>query len=892
MPLTKQQALELHQAIADIPFEARRRKAELRWISLMAPSKNPMSSPSSNNPLEHLKALNELQPRLIELRKAHLNTKSVEIKFGEGSAFGKKTIRVFDPTREKNFNCDIPDIFARGIDSANAVIEILKYAFPLKLRDSQGTMQSLTDHPNKKAIETLMDLIFHFKDKMAHHQASEGKKRIAAAMKELKRFNAALASLLVEYNVVEERSHAKKAISLVRDFVWKRDLCTAHCSVENKAEGSTHTMFRYAEPMTFGPSEFRVTGSKSRLDLWKKKDRVWLDDFAGKLGLSKSNMAGSWFEKFLDTNKDPLESLSSTPMTRFTPNPANAFDCTDFMVDDNGELVQMGHHVRMAITDPLEIKNPIERQKLTDFNHLQLFSKTRLAKEIAAFMDNWGCLFKEGDNSPIPLTVLHQTLIGDEVTLSPDQTKAVSGFDGSVIDAKQEANAAVRTMLSKSLILCQREKPHAVMVLNKSCIEETDTEVKLYTKSPSGQRGELLATYPYDQYQKVEISLLETNNCVNMWHSRARIRNNDVNDARQLINQAVVLFERCNQQLNNPDLSIIIEFLKSRDHSLFTPYKHRGEAVKAAVRNVSDLLRNQPLPGDLGGLNRENLNLSLQAAVELKCTVHETWFGSMRRVISNFTRDVRDTVPVIGHVINWATRFVLWTLSTAITILAFPLHAPSYIKHLADRKEIAKANYEGLLAESIGALMGGCMSAADRAGEIDEQRAALRRQFADKGVLLGYNDSPEKKLAFFKAYGSTRTKHDNVEMATGAPVTNDSETRGFSPLLYVAKFLAAIKLISPEVVNLMTVGLMSSRVETEEERETNAQMSGLRKTGYDKKVKASSLYLKPKEEAVVLPDAQGLQSVPADQTTHLKAPESDKDSQYPAQERIDSVLNP
>ncbi|MDX1838417.1 hypothetical protein DIZ81_11190 [Legionella taurinensis] len=849
MPLTEQQALELQQAIANIQFEKKIKWAQLRWISLMAPSVNPVSPPSSNDLNKNLEALAELQHRLIGVRQAHLNTKSVKIKFDEGSAFGKKTIRVFDPTRQKNFNSDVSDIFARGIDSANAVIEILKHAFPLKLRESQGALQSLTEHPNQKAIAALMKLLFHFKNQMANHEANlVGQKQIAAAMKELKQFNAALASLLVEYNVVKKRSHAEKAIGLVRDFVWKRDLCIAHCSIERKTPGSSHTMLRYAEPMTFGPSEFRLKKSDSRLDLWQTKERMWLHDFAEKLGLNQDSMNDSWFQKFLDANKEQLASLSSTPMTRFTPNPANAFDCTDFIVDDTNRLVHMGHHVRMAITDPLEIKNPIERQKLTDFNHLQLFSKARLAQEITAFMDSWGCLFQGADNRPIPLTILHQTLIGDEVTLSPDQTKAVSGFDGSVIDAKQEANEAVRTMLSKSLVLCERRKPHQVVILNKSLLKQTNNGIEVY-EGPSGKRGKLLATYQYDDYQVVKVSLLETNNCVNMWHSRARIRNKDVNHARQLINNAVELFEECNKQLNDPNFSTIIDFLKSRDHSLITPHKHRGEKVKAAVRQFSATLRNNPLPGDLGELNRETLNLSLQAAVELKCTVHETWFGSMRRAISNFTRDVRDTVPVIGHLINWTTRFVLWTLATVFTILAFPLNAPSYIKHLADRKEISKANYEGLLAESIGALMGGCMSAADRAGEIDEQRAALRRQFADTGVLLGYNDSAEDKLAFFKNYGSTRTKHDNVEMATGTAVTNDAETRGFNPLLYVAKFLAAIHLISPDAVDLMTVGLMSSRVETPEERDANEQMSGLRKTSYDGKIRLSTQYLGDKTKS-------------------------------------------
>ncbi|WP_019215242.1 hypothetical protein [Legionella tunisiensis] len=498
-------------------------------------------------------------------------------------------------------------------------------------------------------------------------------------------------------------------------------------------------------------------------------------------------------------NLETMKKLSSTPMSRFTPNPANAFDCSDITVDKNGEVTHISYHERVAVTEPLNVGATKSRQDVTDWNHLQLVSKARLESGLNSFMEKWGPFIDE--NEPIPFTILHQTLIGDEVTFSPDQSKAkASKVQASVIDSKAEANAAVRKMIENSTIFRNKDTGEIKFLSNER-----------FAKDP--YNGEIP-----EGWQRVNVDLLETNNGINMWSARTRVRNNDFNDARQLIGNAVTMFNKVGEKYpNNQDLKTITDFLNSRDHSLFTPYKFRGENVKKAIKNLTDELRKDD--GQFAGLDkdvRENLALSAQAAVELKCTVHETWLGSARRNIANFTRDYVRQVPILGHLADWAVRGAMTVaalgLKAVVGILTLPFSAPQWYKHWGDRREMYKSTYEGLLAESLGSLRGGCMSSADRAGEQADQRAMMKKQFAEEGRIISYNDSPSEKARVYSEYGSTKAKHDFVEMATGTPGTSDVETRGI--------FLNA------------RAGVLSYVAETTEEQQLAKDLSGLRKGKY------------------------------------------------------------
>jgi hypothetical protein len=604
----------------------------------------------------------------------------------------------------------------------------------------------------------------------------------------LARFNGALADLLVVNNVVNNHNQAIQAINFVRDFLWKKDICTASCVIE--INGSSK-MLRYAEPMTFGQAEVKRRGSDETIDLWSGH-QPWRYKLAEAVGGGEH----SWFEKFMDENIEKMRTISSTPMSRFTPNPPNAFDCSDIVVKD-GVVVHLSHHTKTAVTEPLAVGATKSRQEVTDWNHLQLLSKKRLEAELNVFMEHWGDIID--DQTVIPFTILHQTLIGDEVTFSPDQMKAkASRLQASVIDSKLEANARVRRMLEGS-VLIRCSKTGQIELL-----PEAKFKIDYHDDIPLG-------------WQKVQIDLLETNNGINMWGPITRVRNNDVNDARKLIGNAVTLLDKVNEKYPRQDLTKVIAFLNSPDHSLLIPYKFRGQEVKEAINALTSELRNEngffsKLPKE----TRENLALSIQAAVELKCTVHETWLGSARRTIANFSRDYVRAVPILGHLVDWILRGTMTLAALALKavagLLTLPVSAPQWIKHWNDRQEMYKSTYEGLLAESLGVLQGGCMSSADRAGEMAEQRAAMKKQFTEEGCLISYNDDQNTKKEFYKKYGSTKAKHDFVEMATGTPGTSDSETRGINN----------------------SACILSHVAETEEEQQLAKDLSGLRKGQYAK----------------------------------------------------------
>lgn len=770
MPLTKAQAKRLHEVIFPKNMQERIAKDKSEWNNAF------LGAPI----WKQRKNYDGLQDELIKARKKSLDRKTVVVDF-DG-----KPVRVYPPSQH-NIEGDVDDVFARGLDSARAVTEILKH---------HPAQMALLRNPALRELTALLD---KFQSNMkVHRNNPDNVAGLENARKELARFNGALTNCLVRNNVVKNKGEAIAAINFVRDFLWKKDISMPICVIENP-KTKTQSL-RYAEPMEFGKAEFKRTDSVTNepLNFWDDS-QPWKVKLATAVGGGKER--AGWFEAFMDNNLEVMKKQSSTPMSRYTPNPANAFDCTDIIVDTNSdEVIHLSSHERVAVTEPLSVANTKSRQDVTDWNHLQLVSKSRLQSGLNRFMEKWGAII--GD-APIPYTILHQTLIGDEVTLSPDQIKAkASRLQASVIDSKAEANAAVRKMLEKSTIFREKTTGEIKFLSNEN-----------FAKSPyNGQTPE--------GWQKVNVDLLETNNGVNMWSARTRIRNNDYNDARQLIGNAVNMFNKVQNKYPNQDLKTITDFLNSSDHSLITPFKYRGKDVKAAVKNLTEELRkNDGQFTNLAKDVRENIALSIQAAVELKCTVHETWLGSARRNIANFTRDYVRQIPILGHVVDWTVRGAMALAAVGLKIVAgiltLPVTVSQGIMHWGDRREMYKNTYEGILAESLGSLRGGCMSSADRALEVAEQRAMMKKQFAEEGEILSYNDSPAKKAEVYRSYGSTQTKHACAENATGTSGTNDGETRGLI-------FLNA------------RAGVMSYAVETSAEQQLAEDLSGLRKGKYSK----------------------------------------------------------
>ncbi len=792
MSLTKAKAEKLYKALPE-DFEIN-----------IKPWSNALSTPLQ------AETLDQLQAQLIALRKASLDRKSflIDLNDSESNSESKamiedfenipsKMIRVFPP-RAENIKLDVLDIYARGIDSARAATEIFAQA-------------QLAD---ERAQGKLIEFINKFQSQMVTHQES---KQLKDAQKELEKFNGALSSLLVKCGVVKEKENAYKAINFVRDFLWKKDICTAACTIE-KLKQNGDLMLRYAEPLTFKDPEFRKRSSQKRIDLWDHtQNQPWRVKLGEKVG---SDQDHRWFINFMTAHHEELKKLSSTPMSRSTPNLANAFDCNDIVIK-NKKVLSIGHHLGTAITEPIDVGDTESRQDITDLNHLQMIAKDRIEAELNAFMEKWGTFHQQG---PITITKLHQTLVADQVTFTPDQKKAQkSKFNSTVIESKTNANAVIRQLFNSSVIFRNSESGEIIQQ------SKEDFQKQYGNTIPQG-------------WQEVNIDLKETNHCVNMWNDVSRVRNNDMDGPRELINNAVKLFAKAKPKQDNrttKNLDIIIDFLNSSDHSLFTPYKFRRDSVKTAVQQLTLKLRKTQKNDDpffgLSRFQRENLALALNAAVELKCTVHETWLNSLRRHIGNFTQDYLRPFPVLGPLADMLIRSVMSIVAIVVGIPLALVNMIQIYKHLDDRTEIYRASYEGLLAETIGILEGGCMSNADRGKEIAEQRAALRKQFTEEGKILSFNDFSKDKIKFYKTYGSTQAKHDLDEMATGTSVTSDKETRGLSGVL-ASLFSGVFSFLS----GLFAVNLMSELVETPEEQLLSEQMSALRKGRTDMTVDADS----------------------------------------------------
>ncbi|WP_115712778.1 hypothetical protein [Legionella sainthelensi] len=707
------------------------------------------------------KTYENLQQNLTARRKDSLNSKTIIVEAEN------KQIRVF-PHSENNIDFDISDVFARGLDFARAATEILNNA-----------------STDTSALSQLTLLLDKFQQNMSIKRHNK-EKQLQDARNELERFNGALVDLLINKSIIKKRSEAIQAINFVRDFLWKKDICMPICVIEH-IKDSKSKMLRYTEPMMFEDPEFKRRNTNGNINVWDN-DQPWKTKLYKAVGVNENSI---WFKSFLEKNLNQMKKISSTPMSRYTPNPANAFFCTDLIVDLNNEITYSSSHERVAVTEPLSVSDTKSCQEVTDWNHLQLFSKAHLKYELNNFMGQWGDVI--GDNKLIPFTILHQTLISDEVTFSPDQIKArASKVQASVIDSKSKANAAVRRMLENSTILRERSTGNIEFISNKKFDSAYNKKI------PEG-------------WQKVTIELLETNNGINMWSARTRVRNNDYDDARKLIESTKKMFENVSE--NNKHLKTVLDFLSSPNHSLFTPFKFRGSKVKEAIKNLTLELRNGDSCSHLSKKSRENIALSLHAAIELKCTIHETWLGSFRRNITNFTRDYVRQVPVSGHLIDWTIRGALTLaavgLKAIVNIFTSPFSLPQWIKHRGDRREMYKSTYEGVLAESLGVLRGGCMSSADRALEQAEQRAMIKKQFSIEGKIISYNDSREEKARVYRTYGGTRTKHACVENATGTAGTSDKETRG---MFFNAR-----------------AGILSHIAETPEEQHLAMKLSALRK---------------------------------------------------------------
>lgn len=278
----------------------------------------------------------------------------------------------------------------------------------------------------------------------------------------------------------------------------------------------------------------------------------------------------------------------------------------------------------------------------------------------------------------------------------------------------------------------------------------------------------------FSSYQRVEFDVLSVNNCLNMHEKRSRVRNNDVNDSRKLLQHASNHLEGMTKLgVDAADLETIRKFLynpsplRMTNHSFLTPYKSRGTKVKKALERISSTLQSAEQKDPAVA---RNFDLLMRSAVELKCTVHETILGAARRNISNLLLKI----PVAGTLLKWV--FVDTSAAVAKTITA-PIGIREWLKnHTTRRKSAYKSAYEGLVAGTMGVIESGCMSNEDRGGEKAAFERAMVTQYAATGKLIGYNDSPDEKRAFLDTYANNvQDVHNAAKMTTDSSIIKSNE---------------------------------------------------------------------------------------------------------------------
>jgi len=778
----------------------------------------PAEEKKAITPAEAAKNLDQF---LRDSHTAILNCESVVVE----EATGIGAVRVFLP-KSNNIHMDVDDVFGLGLDVARAALKILITAKPdanlTKLKTALRTFHKKMDVHRQHYLSALSN-----NDKRTQLQALNN------AKKEFQRFNGALAGHLThDANIFPDFHTASNAIKFMRDFLWKQtDSDMPHCTVKSRyAESKLQsTVLSFARPMSFGhssstptepaenqkdavvekegkieqeepvsimgveeektdttpqpesaPAETSKPVSSSPNGLEENFTFPWKDyrDQAWYRGLQNQiDPNGQWLNSFFaqgSDNESDFKSLSSTSMTRRTPNPANAYDTTTVVLDSKGAVVTNLSHVRTAITDPLKMKSS-ERERVTASNQAMLMvSDESLQQTVNSYFERWGSIAEPQTKITIPL--LHQTLVSYTVFDLADWKKS-----RNALNYKARGNRQLNAYL-KSYRWFRNKKTGEIKRFNLegNLVEESKRREDGFTT-------------------RINFEVLDTNNTINYTHRISRTRNSDIDDSRRLVDMATAqlikqirdtfdtndtnanfaqLEQMRGKNQNTKDLDTIINFLKSSNHGFFTPYKSRGKKVKEAISNLSTfLLRPVQTPGltdqDRKTLQaqRSNMALLMQSAVELKCTTHETYFGAARRKVFN-TR-LRD-VPIVGRIFAGIGQ----VLAAPFKLLSAPFTIPRFLKHRnTRRKELSKAVYEAIVARTLGATVGGCMSSLDRAGEVEAQITAQCSHFAEKGCIVGYNTPPKIQREFQSTYLSTQAKHDFNKRASAAATSSDGATR-------------------------------------------------------------------------------------------------------------------
>lgn len=623
----------------------------------------------------------DLDKALASLREAQLNSKSCVLDMN-----GMK-VRTYTEN-DSNVNASPSDLLGSGIDSARGALNIVKYS-------------SIDDAARVKATEEIRNAVILSKEKITNisknFDSLDEPGKLAAlrqASNEYKTLDAQLAKILVESGCYKKLDKAGDGITESRDMLWTLSHQNeAVCTVRKFGDDGKPESLSFAKRITFTDHPNQNFG-----------DQIWHSEFSSK---------HPWSGNFIKANPEVLD-VSSTPMQRSIPNPANAWDESTILVNKD-DSVKIISGIRMGITSVYQVKNERERQALTTQNHQQIISDKRLEDTAMTHINKWKGLTGDVINIPI----LHQTLV------DPGNPRYLGNTTGEnprdMIKQKRIANVWLQESLDHKNIYYD---PDGDRIL----INPEFNEIK-------------------DNFKKINFIVKEVNNGINIHEKMTDKTPRDIQQSRDLVliaheklTSLQRVLERNNQGALGNDLAIVLNYIQNT-----TPAHPRklSEAEQSSLNNISKALTDGIDGINVSAETQKDSLLLLQAAVNL------TSF------LSNSTG-----IKVIGYAKDMMDAAVY------------------EYKHADLNDATSKSCYERIIAEQLGIRMGGCKSALDREGEVAELTSAMYREFHKENRILDYHDSIETKDKFLEDYVDTQHKHNMCEMITSTLGASDRETQG------------------------------------------------------------------------------------------------------------------
>lgn len=706
--------------------------------------------------------------------------------------FQRKMAKVLN--KHKHIMCD----FNRNYDQQYTALEILKETNPNK---------------SPKAIAALEAKLIEL---------------VEEANKACKVFNGVIAHELAQAGVPEP----DKAMRLMRDYVYKKTFHKqAVCTVVPHSKGYS---VRHDRPIT-------LDKQKSPWQQYKVKSEdqpKWAAKLRKRYGMKKQEKG--WLDCFVETERDTLAALPRTSMAVDIPGPGNAYDSTQFNVDNEDKVTQTVNSIITSTTEPFKTASSA-RAELTYQTHKVLFgTENRIKGIVRHAVDRWGITSLDSemsDDTPVTLPIFDQNLISDGFLYYAQDAKK----SRTILSNKKAANKRLQAKLDGMPVWINKTNPD---------------DIRVGGGQPDKSDGEFI---------KARFEIVESNQCINMWYMFSRTSNEGADRLLELSAQKINAGLGSLIKTSQADhTTAVCQYLNSSNTGLS---RGPGKKTKIAIQELKKILLNPTI--EMKGSNgkdidmyvRKNYALLLEQSVKLKQARYE---HMPDYVLTRVFRTLLDTLCLTAifsdtkHFWHYAAVTILWLgllgaaiaatviampammvmmgwgafvtmtglkvsynmpmvaglmlasgivmmaapgqLMAGFTVLAAALSNPVTALIVAaiaitaivgvaayaayrickwasqPRQSLTQAVHEASVGNLLGVSVPKCMSSCDRGQEQALQQRKVLAEFSERTSAAIAGGGEAKKAD----QATTAEKHNFLLMATGCPAAKDDETRGYA----------------------------------------------------------------------------------------------------------------